>query len=404
MAYNGMVRKTVVFTNDDLEKVKLVDVNIQDFVIEVALCPRLFEGDKVIFYFMHQTLQEMFAAVYICMAMPESQFNEIIHQVIHESHWSMVRHFICGFLLGDDHKDGEEKGRTTNQVIDWGLSSMFTRILQRRHTDKRETFHNMFVKFVTTSMSDYQLIDVLTDVQECSDDNKDTIAKIFPVWFNFGRTPITCSTAHALGQILPRLNRPVERLNLYKCNLNLDSLNLICKGIMKLTNKIKFLDLSYNKFEVDEVRTISGCLNKVRRLELVHCNIFRDGVEILCQKMKPMELLNLSDNKFGDDGVIIISGCLHQVRWLELLRCDISATGLEVLCEKIKHLEIPMDILNLSFNEFNNHEVKIISGCLNKVRMLKLFHCKISEDGKQILGKELERLELPLSTIWGLGW
>nr|CAB3264363.1 NACHT, LRR and PYD domains-containing protein 1-like [Phallusia mammillata] len=121
-----------------------------------------------------------------------------------------------------------------------------------------------------------------------------------------------------------------------------------------------------------------------------------EGIGKLKYKMK---YLDLSGNRLGDEEVKIISVVLNKVGELRLWDCGISATGLEVLCGEIKKLETPMESLDLSYNKFGDEGVKIISVILNKVGMLRLIGCEISEDGKQILREELKRLGLPKSTI-----
>lgn len=104
MAYKGMCEKKVVFDIKDLAEENL-DANIvQDVIIAFARCikfhtHRLFDGDQL-FSFLHQMLQEIFTAKYICLFMPKKEFDYLVCQIMIDDHWAMVRRFMCGLLLG----------------------------------------------------------------------------------------------------------------------------------------------------------------------------------------------------------------------------------------------------------------------------------------------------------------
>nr|CAB3263180.1 uncharacterized protein LOC104265947 [Phallusia mammillata] len=218
---------------------------------------------------------------------------------------------------------------------------------------KASMFREKLIEYMQTNVRGYALIDLLTYWQECSDDEKNSLTSNLPGEFDFCNTSISSSAAQALAEILPRLDRPVTRLDLRLCNLNLDKLRVICGGISEMKHR--------------------------------------------------MEELYLSQNEFGNAGVEIISGCLRNLELgrLDLRNCGISPTGLEGLCGEIELLDIPMKYLDLSENEFGNAEVEIISafGFLRKVEWLGLQHCGISDDGKQILRMNLETLGLPRPTV-----
>nr|CAB3260256.1 uncharacterized protein LOC100175027 [Phallusia mammillata] len=272
MAYNGLALQNVVFTTGDLEKEGLNDVKVQDFVIKGAQhswfpVQKLFEGN-MIFYFMHQMLQEIFAAIYICMFMPDSVFNQIVHQVVNEGRWSMVRRFMCGILLGNGQRN-----------------------------KKSERFFNELVQSMNKDVRGFELVDLLVDFQECSNDVKDSLAKFLTDKLIFYPIPISVSAVHALAEMLPRFNHPVERLFLAFCDLNSDSIKLICEGIDKMKYMLGILDLSGNDIGLDEIRNISSCLNKVKELRVRGCGITKRGRQLLEEDIKN---LNHSPQIKGD--------------------------------------------------------------------------------------------------------
>nr|CAB3260250.1 uncharacterized protein LOC100175027 [Phallusia mammillata] len=331
MAYDGMHVETVVFTIESLGGLKAADV--QDVIIVFARslgfpAQRLFEGDQL-FYFSHQTLQEIFAAKYICEFMSDEEFNEIIPEVAKGDHWSMVRRFLCGLLFGDKKRMQTTSCKTADQL-----------------STRRQAFRENLIEYMKTDVHEYELIDLLTDLQECSDDEKDFLASYLPVKLNFFQTPISSSAAHALAEILPRLNRTVKKLDRINCDLNSDTLRVICGGISEMKHRMEELYLSQNEFGNAGVEIISGCLRKLelRKLDLGNCRISAAGLEVFCREIKhldtPMEVLDLSENMFGNPGVKIISKCLRklELRVLYLMECGISAAGLEVYAEKLNFL------------------------------------------------------------------
>ncbi|XP_077974073.1 uncharacterized protein LOC144429750 [Styela clava] len=103
LAFKGMKEKRVVFTSDELERAGINLKNIGDFVIKVPgkafIVQSLFDGNFS-FFFSHQTIQEVLAALFLC-EMNLAEFETFVKTSMHNDHWSVVLRFTCGILLNE---------------------------------------------------------------------------------------------------------------------------------------------------------------------------------------------------------------------------------------------------------------------------------------------------------------
>jgi len=104
VAFNATRRESVVITKDDLNEVKLEIKDVEDLTVVFpaplnAANGRLFDGESKL-YFNHQTLQEYFSACYVAEKTAPGEFKRFVKNDLFKPHWSMVRRFLAGLLIG----------------------------------------------------------------------------------------------------------------------------------------------------------------------------------------------------------------------------------------------------------------------------------------------------------------
>lgn len=100
MAFHGMKEQRVVFTKEDFDEFNVRYEDVSDIIIQVPGFSIL--GQKILdgmyrFFFSHQTLQEVLAALYVA-EMDLEDFSSIVNNEFGKSYWSVVRSFTSGIL------------------------------------------------------------------------------------------------------------------------------------------------------------------------------------------------------------------------------------------------------------------------------------------------------------------
>nr|XP_039255371.1 uncharacterized protein LOC120332233 [Styela clava] len=109
IAFTGTSEKRVVFESKELQDSGIDTKTIRDIVVKVPgssmFRQNLLDG-QYRFFFSHQTIQEILAALYVCeMNLPE--FEDFVQHHLHLDHWSVVRRFLCGSLINDTLANNE---------------------------------------------------------------------------------------------------------------------------------------------------------------------------------------------------------------------------------------------------------------------------------------------------------
>nr|CAB3263191.1 uncharacterized protein LOC104266015 [Phallusia mammillata] len=356
MAYKGMVRKSVVFKIKDLWDEGLEDVNVQDLVIVIArhlaFNQRLFDGDKIL-YFMHQMLQEIFAAMYISQYMPEEEFNEIIDEIVAGGHWAMVRRFMCGLLL-----DKEVCGA------------------------KQSTFMSKLLQKFRKCLTDDDRLDVneiMIDLLECCDAVVIEFVSNLPTDINLNLATMSAIAMHALNHLLVKLERPVESLNLSGCGMDEKCVSRFLGSVKDIKHKMKMLDLSRNDNVGKLAKELSACVDTTDELYLSSCKMtdLTALVEGIGKRKGPIKCLDLSGNEFGNVGINKLAPVVTNIEQMKVSSCDI--TDLYELSTQLSQGDhmIKLDISHNDLSEKNGMDQLAL--CIDHIVELDVKHCKISD-------------------------
>jgi len=79
----------------------------------------------------------------------------------------------------------------------------------------------------------------MIDVRECNDDDlTNALAAKLPSCVDFSNIPLTSSDTHAIGCILSRSTKLVDKLNLNHCTLSTESFRNISSAIVVMPGKV----------------------------------------------------------------------------------------------------------------------------------------------------------------------
>ncbi|XP_057678107.1 NACHT, LRR and PYD domains-containing protein 12-like [Corythoichthys intestinalis] len=213
-------------------------------------------------------------------------------------------------------------------------------------------------------------------------------------------------SASALGlEMLLSVVKASQKSLLFGCKLDKNSCPLLA-SVLSSPSNLKHLDLKNNNLSDEGVEFLSKglasphCILNVLSLE--YCRITARGCISLAKALKfnpyYLQELNLRDNDLLDEGVQILSkglaspGCILKV--LRLSRCKITEQGCVSLAETLKLNPSHLQELHLTGNYLSDKGVEILSEGLASpeciLKVLDLSKCKITKKGCVSLAEALQ--------------
>ncbi|XP_057691091.1 NACHT, LRR and PYD domains-containing protein 14-like isoform X1 [Corythoichthys intestinalis] len=395
---------------------------------EVRPLRRIQQGKM--FQFVHLTIQEYLAALYVMMMCSHHKKN-----VLADSRWSLKgflmpakQKLITQVQLSALQKASESEGNldlflrflfglslACNQELlgellkapqDCGQSKSDTVELIKKSIKQNTPEKNINLFYCLSELKDDSMLEQIE--QELHSRNLSWRNMPNEMWSALAFFLLTSDepmdwfdlkkySASAYGlEMLLSVVKAFEKSVLTDCHLDKRSCHLLA-SVLSSSSNLRFLDLSHNDLLDEGVEILSkglasrNCILQV--LKLTKCKITKQGCTELAKaiKLNPSNLqeLVLSENDLSDEGVTSLSkGLASQdctLKVLELSNCGFTEKGCVSLARALKSDPSHLQELCLSENDLSDEGIKILSKVLDSsncfLKVLRLSHCKFMERG-----------------------
>nr|XP_039248890.1 uncharacterized protein LOC120326636 [Styela clava] len=263
IAFTGTSEKRVVFESKELKDNGIDTETIRDIVIKVPgnsmFRQNLLDG-QYRFFFSHQTIQEILAALYVCeMNLPE--FEDFVHNSLHRDHWSVVRRFVCGNLLNDTLAKDE-----------------FGQLLKiDQKNEKRDILRRSMDEKLKQTQDSFSLMEMFASLYEANDADliKDHVKVI-----NFETTTINPSGMLAIASVMRRSEK-LDLVRFSRCNLDSESIGILGKNVNNTQLKISSFEFTQTEVEIsrDGMKELSSLLQSFAAVSVnIHCYCSYDAL------------------------------------------------------------------------------------------------------------------------------
>ncbi|XP_078087474.1 NACHT, LRR and PYD domains-containing protein 3-like isoform X2 [Mustelus asterias] len=358
MAFTGVSKKKVVFSNGDLIKYHLQPTQfLSGFLME--LLERDDSVQSVVYTFQHLTIQEFVAALAQFLTKDPGDILKLLSEYHNEEdgRFEIFLRFVAG--LSSPHAArpledflGRFSHQTTCRVIDWVKEQVEGQIGNTEsEADKKNLLNTFHYLFESQNKALAQA----------------TVGSVETLAFGELRlTPIDCTV---LSHVI-RLCDTIKHLDLQNCYIQ-------CEGLQRLEpvlHKCVVLRLGMNDLHDSGVKQLLAVLcNPICRIQELGLeeNILTDcGAKDLVSALntnQSLTYLNLNNNKLGDTGVKLLSEALRnpdcKVQKLWLADCGLTASCAEDLAFTLSKNQSLIE-LNLSSNKLGDSGVKNLSAAL----------------------------------------
>ncbi|CAK6977545.1 NACHT%2C LRR and PYD domains-containing protein 12-like [Scomber scombrus] len=365
LAFDQLLQNNLIFYEGDFEK---CGIDIKEAVIYSGFCNAVLREEKVfsqkkVFFFVHLTIQEFFAALYVYDCFTNKNTTELsdfldlkqrehslldllkmtVDKVLEEKngHLDFFLRFLFGLLV------------ETNRRV---LQSLLTSPDPSQDTDKKALTHLKAIR--RKNLSPDSCINLFQTMVEMRDNKvKDVIQEYLrsPDREKKELTPLHCSAAAYMLQVSK--------------------------------SDVEVLDLkSYNTSDEGRRRLIPAVRSSKKAI-LADCKVTAEWVKLLAFGLKfpysPLRDLDLSNNDLKDSGVkLLCEGLSSQwcrLKTLRLSGCQITEIGCASLVSALKSNPSHLEELDLSYNHPGDSGVKQLSELKDdphyKLNQLNVEHC-----------------------------
>ncbi|XP_030640491.1 NACHT, LRR and PYD domains-containing protein 12-like [Chanos chanos] len=440
-AFLQLEKGNLIFYEEDLRE---CSIDVSEGSVHSGVCTQIFSreqgaSERMVFSFVHLSVQEFLAAVYVFLShhikkknplYPNTVANRIkwrfkSTQDFYESavgkalesengHLDLFLRFLLGLSL------------ESNQRL---LKDLLPQKVVRAVSVKKTV--DYIKKTLNKNISSERSINLLYCLNELKDDS---VVDEIQNYLGSGRLStekLSSAQWSALVFVLLMSEETQEKFELKKyrgsdeglkrlltvlkntkrailagCNLTEQSCEAIATTILQSVNcPLRELDMSNNHLQDPGVKQLCvGLKNphcKLEILRLTGCKLTQQSCEAVASALQsvncPLRELDLSNNDLQDSGVRLISVGLRNPHCkLEILRlalCKLTEQSCEAVASALQSVNCPLRELDLSDNDLQDSGVRLISvGLKNphcKLEILRLSGCLVTEEGCSSLASAL---------------
>ncbi|XP_040922486.1 NLR family CARD domain-containing protein 3-like isoform X2 [Toxotes jaculatrix] len=439
LAFKELEEGNLIFYESDLNQ---IGINVKQASEFSGVYTQIFKEDLTLnqkmFCFVHLSVQEFFAALYVFLTFNNDNINVLVKQScasrcfpfkrsselkLHKAavekavqcengHFDIFLRFLLGLSLESNQtllKHLMICNRTNQKTRTAIIKDIKKKIRSNLSPDRcLNLFHCL------NELQDHSLVEEIQSFLRLGSLDK---VKLSPAqWSTLVFVLLTSEedlsvfelskyarSEEGLLRLLPVV-KTAQVVKLNACHLTVNCCEALANGIS--TSQIKELDLSNNNLTDSGIERLSGgggLSSKLETLRLNACHLTVNCCEALADGISTSQIreLDLSNNNLTDSGVERLSGgggLSSKLETLRLRSCNLTEEGCKVLASFISSESCQLKVLDLTDNDFHDDGVRTLCGGLKsthcKLEILLLALCRVTEEGCKSLASVLSSSSL----------
>ncbi|XP_019898557.3 NLR family CARD domain-containing protein 3-like isoform X2 [Esox lucius] len=442
LAFRQLERGHLVFYEEDLTE---CGIDFTEAAVNSSLCTEIFEvgrmSRKSVFSFVHLSIQEFLAAVYVFVTFINSEQNPLVkpNSIVKLLTWGKQQSMNDLFKNAVDQALHSENGHLdlflrfllglsieSNQTLLQGLLTQ-----KGKNTHTHEKIIEYIKKKIRRNESPERCINLFHCLNELNDHSLVEEIQMYLNSGNISEVKLSPAQWSSLVFVLLTSEEELDVFDLKKyskseegllwmlpvikssriavldgCNITGACCEALAPVLSSTCSHLRELDLSNNDLQDSGVKLLAAGLGspqcKLKKLSLNGCNITERCCKELTSALTTSNLrtLDLSNNKLQDSGVkLLCEGLANSQCRLKTLRlsfCGVTEEGCAALISALRSNPSHLRDLDLSYNHPGESGAKLLSAGLNDL-IHKLQTLSVHPRGEGWLFRRLHWMDLTLN-------
>ncbi|KAL1254745.1 hypothetical protein QQF64_016974 [Cirrhinus molitorella] len=397
VAFQQLVKGNLIFYEEDLRE---CGIDVTEASVYSGLCTQIFREELglyqgKVFCFVHLSIQEHLAALYVHLSFTNYNRNEF-EPITKQSSQSEVKDWFQP--SSSEHVSLSELHQ---RAVDEALKS------KNGHLD-------LFLRFLLgLSVESHQILlrQIMTLKRSRSDSNEKTVEFIKKKIRTIDSPEKSINLFHCLNELgdhslMEEIQQYLKYKTIKEAELSSSQWSALVFVLLTSEEELnefrldKFIKRTNNPQNMNILQKLLPVIKESRSVQLSNCGVTGEGCAALASALRsnPSHLtqLKLSRNKLGDSGVKLLSDVLQsphcKLETLRLSKCGVTDEGCAALASALRSNPSHLTQLDLSENKLGD-SVKLLSDVLQnphcKLEKLRLSNCGVTDEGCAALASAL---------------